>query len=115
MKFGNVLDIALDKNDLSVSQLASELNVTDRTVYRWLGNTNEPDFDTLCKICMILDIDFNEIIKIKHEEKTNIINIVQDKQECYLLELYRDLNNKQKKLYLKNAKLFAEALHLHEK
>lgn len=115
MKFGNILNIALDKNNVSVSSLAKKLNVSDRTIYRWLKNTNEPDFETLCRISIILNIDFHDIIEISNDNKTEILNIAQDKDECYLLQAYRGLDIRQKKLYLKNARLFMEALNINKK
>lgn len=102
MKFGNILNIALNKENITILELANKLHVTDRTVYRWLDNKNEPDFDTLCKICNILNIDFGDIVKIQDIDKNQIINIAQDSNENFILDEYRKLDKKQRKLYMKN-------------
>lgn len=102
MNFGNILSIALKNKNVSVPVLANELHVVDRTVYRWIENKNEPDIETLCKICVFLDINFNDIIGIHDINKNTIINVAQDPNEIYILNEYRKLNKKQKKLYMKN-------------
>lgn len=113
MKLGNILRIAIDQSNYTVAKLAKKLNVTDRTVYRWLNNTNEPDFEMLCKICMMLNIDFNDIIKINNDTKIDMIHMAENIEELELLRTYRELDPSQKKLFNKNIKFFLELLHHH--
>lgn len=114
MKLGNILRIAIDQSNYTVAKLAKKLDVTDRTVYRWLNNTNEPDFEMLCKLCMVLNIDFNDIIKINNNTKVEMIHMAQNIEELELLQAYRELDTSQKKLFKKNMKIFLELIHLNK-
>lgn len=109
MKFGNILDIALTKNNLSVSEVAAQLFVSKKTIYRWLKNENEPDFETICKLCVLLKIDLTEILAIV--DSVPIISIAQDADEDHLLATFRSLTKEQKKFFIKNNKLIVEILN----
>ena len=59
------------------SELALKLQTTQQTVSRWLKGINEPDLDTLLKICLYLNetpnslLGYDEIPKEIFEEYKN--------------------------------------------
>lgn len=108
MKFGNILNIALDRNNMSAAKLSKMLHVSDKTVYRWINNSNEPDFETICNICKILHIDLTQILKI--EDEVGLIMIAQNSDEYNMLNDFRSLSKKQRKLYIQSTKLTIELL-----
>ena len=62
---------------MAQSELALKLQTTQQTVSRWLKGINEPDLDTLLKICLYLNetpnslLGYDEIPKEIFEEYKN--------------------------------------------
>lgn len=54
-KFSERLKDAMNHNELNQRMLAERLNTTQQTISRWLQGANEPDFDTLLRICKCLE------------------------------------------------------------
>ena len=59
--FGKNLKEALKQNKMSQAKLAKKLGTTQQTVSRWISEENQPDFDTLILICLILDESPNSL------------------------------------------------------
>lgn len=49
-------------NGVTQTQLAQQLGTTQQTVSRWLSGRNEPDFDTLLRICLVLHETPNDLL-----------------------------------------------------
>lgn len=62
MKFADNLRTEMVNRQMPQAQLALELKTTQQTVSRWVLGVNQPDFETLFKICKILDTDPNELL-----------------------------------------------------
>ena len=76
-KFSENLRQALQGSHMAQSELALKLQTTQQTVSRWLKGINEPDLDTLLKICLYLNetpnslLGYDEIPKEIFEEYKN--------------------------------------------
>ena len=62
MKFCENLKKELEQHKLSQEKFAEKLFTTQATISRWLSGVNEPDLETLLKICEILECSPNELL-----------------------------------------------------
>lgn len=62
LKFSENLKVELKNSGVSQEKLARELSTTQATVSRWVTGINEPDLETLLKICEILDVSPNVLL-----------------------------------------------------
>ncbi len=62
LKFSHNLKTALSVNNKTQKELAEYLGTTQQTVSRWLTGINEPDLETLLKICIFLNETPNSIL-----------------------------------------------------
>ncbi len=62
LKFSHNLKTALSDNNKTQKELAEYLGTTQQTVSRWLTGINEPDLETLLKICIFLNETPNSIL-----------------------------------------------------
>jgi ribosome-binding protein aMBF1 (putative translation factor) len=62
-EFGTLVLKGLEKKNMSRHELADELNSTHSSVSNWIGGKMVPNLITALRICKILDIDANQIIK----------------------------------------------------
>ena len=72
-KIGLFLKELRKEKTLTQSQLAEQLNVSDRTVSRWETGTNLPDLSILVELADFYDIDICEIID--GERKSENMNV----------------------------------------
>ena len=61
-KIGLFLKELRKEKEFTQSQLAEQLNVSDRTVSRWETGTNLPDLSILVELADFYDVDIREII-----------------------------------------------------
>lgn len=72
------------KQEITQSELAERLGVTDRSVSNWENGKNMPDLSLFQLLCEILDITINELLsgekinKVHYQERLeeNIINTI---------------------------------------
>ena len=91
-KIGKFISNCRKEKNITQSELAEKLNITNRTVSRWENGKNMPDYSILKDLCNILDIDINEFIngeKLPKEEKNNN-NIDLILKEYYKMKKQRD-------------------------
>jgi len=62
LQFSENLKAELKNCGVSQEKLAKELSTTQATVSRWCSGTNEPDFETLLKLCELLDVSPNVLL-----------------------------------------------------
>jgi ribosome-binding protein aMBF1 (putative translation factor) len=62
-EFGTLVLKALEKKNMSRYELADELNSTHSSVSNWISGKMVPNLITALRICKMLDIDANQIIK----------------------------------------------------
>ena len=65
MKFADNLKLSLNVHKKTQKQLADYLGTTQQTVSRWINGINEPDLNTLLKICVFLNETPNSLLGFK--------------------------------------------------
>ena len=58
----------LKERNITQTQIAKALQVKQNTVSQWKDGKREPDFDTLLKICILLDVAPSEMLGFKSFE-----------------------------------------------
>ena len=61
----NELRQAIKTSGKTQAQIAKELHVTQQTVQQYVSGRAMPGLDTLANLCVLLDLDANEILCIK--------------------------------------------------
>ena len=84
MKFNERLKYLREKKGYTQDEIASRLNISRQSVSKWENGINEPDIETIKKLCNILDCsivelidDESKIITTKEAEAININKIYQ--------------------------------------
>lgn len=65
LKFANNLKTALSMNNKTQKELADFLGTTQQTVSRWIAGINEPDLETLLKICEFINETPNSLLGLE--------------------------------------------------
>lgn len=73
MKFGNILKLAMDKQGVTVQEIAMKFCVVERTAYRWYVGDAEPDFERICELSKMMHIDLNQFADIIPDK--DLINV----------------------------------------
>ena len=61
----NNLIEAIKTSGMSQKQIAEKLNVRQQTISQYVNGQSMPSLDTFATLCVILDVDSNEILGIK--------------------------------------------------
>lgn len=61
----DTLKEAIKTSGKTQTQIAKELHVTQQTVQQYVSGRAMPGLDTLANLCVLLDLDANEILCIK--------------------------------------------------
>ncbi len=64
-KIRNELQQAIKTSGKTQTQIAKELRVSQQTVQQYVSGRAMPALDTLANLCVILDLDANEILCIR--------------------------------------------------
>ena len=59
------LSEAIKGSGLSQTELAKQIGVSQQTVSHYINGDRLPALDTLANLCVILDLDANEILCVK--------------------------------------------------
>jgi ribosome-binding protein aMBF1 (putative translation factor) len=62
-EFGTLVLKGLEKKGMSRQDLADEINTTHSSVCNWIAGKMVPNMITGLRVCKMLDIDANQIIK----------------------------------------------------
>ena len=84
-KIGKFIAERRKKQNLTQSELAEKLNITDRAVSKWERGLNLPDASLMIDLCKILDINVNELLSGEIIKKESYM----EKAEENLIELKR--------------------------
>ena len=60
----NALKEAIKTSGKTQTQIAKELHVTQQTVQQYVSGRAMPGLDTLANLCVILDLDANDVLCI---------------------------------------------------
>ena len=58
---GKIILEARKKKNLSQDALAKKIHVSRQTISNWENDINNPDLETIEKLCKVLDLDFLEL------------------------------------------------------
>lgn len=61
----NIIE-AINLSAMSKSEIARKLNIKQPTLSQYLSGRAMPSLDTFANLCVILDLDANEILNIKN-------------------------------------------------
>lgn len=61
----NRLKLVLVEKKKTGKWLAEQLGKDTTTVSKWCTNTSQPSLETLVEIAKILDVDINELVRVK--------------------------------------------------
>ena len=56
---------AIKTSGMTQTQIANELNIRQQNIAQYLSGRAMPSLDTFANLCVILDLDANEILNIK--------------------------------------------------
>ena len=62
LKFADNLKDALYEKEMTQQELAALVGTTQATINRWLKGVNEPNLETLLRICLCLNVTPNFIL-----------------------------------------------------
>lgn len=68
MEFQQNLKALREKKGLTQEQLAEQLGIARQSVSKWELGINEPDLETLTRLCAILECDYEDLLEKKEEE-----------------------------------------------
>ena len=92
IKIGKFIAECRKKNNLTQSQLAEKLNITDRAISKWENGKGMPDSSIMLNLCSELKISVNELLSgemISMENKN-------EKQKQLLLDMTKEVEQKNK-------------------
>ena len=69
--FGEHIYELRKERGLTQGDIAAYLGISDKAISKWENGINEPDFETLKKLCIILDCSITELIDSNHEVVTS--------------------------------------------
>ena len=92
--FGEIISKKRKSKKLTQKELASILHVSDKAVSRLETNASIPDIDMIQKIAVILELQFEELLKFKVEDKDEItLNTIVTEYEKKTIKLKRKYRN----------------------
>lgn len=70
MKFNEKLKVLREQKEYTQEEIANKIGIARQSVSKWENGINEPDFDTLKKLCKILDCSIADLIDDDKELET---------------------------------------------
>ncbi len=89
IKIGRFISSRRKEKNITQSELAEKLNITDRAISKWENGVCLPDANNMPELCKILDISINdlfsgEVVDMKENEKKledNLLEMVSIKEQ----------------------------------
>ena len=66
IKIGEFISLKRKEKNITQSELAEKLNITDRSISKWENGNGLPDTSILTNLCAILEITINELLSGEH-------------------------------------------------
>lgn len=95
MKFNEKFKFLREKRGYTQEEIAHKLNISRQSISKYENGINEPDIETIKKLCNILDCSLNELLDDNHELITSKL---------------KKINKREKKLFCWNIALFIYAI-----
>lgn len=103
---GKTLQTLLDEKDINVNELSKMINVSNQTLYSIIKRDNmKIDFEVLLKICKALNVS----VEYFYADYIEVNESNNDKQIDLLVDIYKSLNDDNKKKLLELAQLYANS------
>lgn len=103
---GKTLQALLDEKDINVNELSKMINVSNQTLYSIIKRDNmKIDFEVLLKICKALNVS----VEYFYADYVQANKSDNDEQLKLLVNLYKSLNDDNKKKLLELAQLYANS------
>ncbi len=96
IKIGKFIATRRKEQNLTQSQLAEKLSVTDRSVSKWETGRSMPDTSIMLELCEILKIGVDELLS---GEVINMEDNNKQKNEEMLFELAKEIERKNKTIW----------------
>ena len=61
--FGVNLTATLKSKNITLKEVATLMNVSERTVYTWVGGLDIPPFKRYVLLCEVLDVSLDSLVK----------------------------------------------------
>lgn len=106
---GKVIESRLQILNMTQSELASQLNLNQRSISNYVCGKSFPSLETLVDICNILKIDLSYILETKEYSNTDFL--LADKNEISLINHFRNVNEHDKETLLALAKILSKQKH----
>ena len=94
IKIGKFISECRKKQNLTQSQLAEKLGITDRAVSKWENGRAMPDSSLMLDLCSILKISVNELLSGEVIDMEN-----NKKNEQLLLDIAKEVESKNKTIW----------------
>ena len=88
-KIGRFITECRKSKNMTQEDLALKLNVSNRSVSRWENGKTMPDYSLLNNLCLVLDIDVNELLKGERIKKEDIEETRIENLDVILKEYYK--------------------------
>ena len=103
---GKTLQTLLEEKDINVNELSKMINVSNQTLYSIIKRDNmKIDFEVLLKICKALNVS----VEYFYADYIQVDKPDNDKQLNLLINLYKSLNDDDKKKLVELAQLYANS------
>ena len=79
VKIGRFISECRKKQNLTQSQLAEKLNITDRAVSKWETGRAMPDSSLMLDLCSILKISVNDLLNARLDTVEDSVDLLDDK------------------------------------
>ena len=107
MKFGNILKILIEENNITQKNLAAKLNIAPSTISSYVQNMREPDFDTLKKIAVYFDVSLDYLLGMP-------LKSMDESNEIELLRIFRSMTDEQREIFIEQGKAFLKSNTKHK-
>ena len=96
----NIIEKRIKELKLTKREIIKKLNISEPQLYNWLNNKSEPSISNALNLCDILKLDIYDIIESKKKED----HYIEESKKEEILEIYNNLEEKEKNLLLALAK-----------
>lgn len=83
-KLGSQINFWRRKNNVTVAELASQMNVKESTIRAWESGQRKPDIDKFAQLLDIFKLDFDQLYPVKHPKTTCLQNELERLRRGYM-------------------------------
>ena len=83
-ELGSQINFWRRKNNVTVAELASQMNVKESTIRSWESGQRKPDIDKFAQLLDIFKLDFDQLYPVKHGKSTCLENELERLRRGYM-------------------------------